>query len=420
MFVMESLLVVPCLTYIDDSTLVSVAGDVEDCAGKFDRLSEALGLVRSPKPESNMITTKDSAPKILGVIFERLSGRFVIRIPDEKLESVNLRCAEMVELALERDAPYKLVAKLVGDVCYILCSGADRAGIQILRPIFPLMVKDNFDAMIKRRKSRRILVSTARKIQLLLEHYTPSCISVESAARQFVWLYTDASSNGSASGGPRAGAVLVDSGGNLHRTHTDDLPGGVQIDFHEAAAVLLAVRTFRRILRGKRVVVNGDNTVDCYAFVRASHKNLESALLISMVIIEMRCLDIAPFFTYVSSECNIADWVTRDDLVGCFSRLGASVVCEPVVCQEWHEPRSCLVRLREEGIDLAPEAVGKPEPNLKKSKLERPDPVAEVVEDPTAWALSLLELKDQALGAAGVAEEALVANAGSAAVELGD
>lgn len=315
MFVMESLLWVPCLTYIDDSTLVSSASDIEDCAACFDELSKALGLVRSPKVESNMITLVEKAPKILGIVSERHEDRFSLKVPEEKLDSVIKRCGEVVKATIEKNASYKQVAKVVGDTCYILCSGTDRAGIQILRPVFPLLVKENFDLMIKRRMSRRILISTMRKTQLLPKNYEPTRICQKRAYRPRVWLYTDASSNGSASHGPRAGATLITEEGALLFTFTDDLPPDKSIDFYEAAAVQLALRTFPEELRGRRVVVNVDNTVDCYAFVKASHRNLETALLITMIILDMKALDISPFLTYVLSELNIADWTTRDDLM---------------------------------------------------------------------------------------------------------
>lgn len=102
MFIMEKWLWCPCLTYIDDSTLVSVDDDIDDCAAAFDALSKALGLVRSPKEESNMCTKVTRDPKILGLIFCREQDCFVISVPEKKLKDLVIRADELVKETVEK------------------------------------------------------------------------------------------------------------------------------------------------------------------------------------------------------------------------------------------------------------------------------------------------------------------------------
>lgn len=407
MFVMESLLWAPCLTYIDDSALVSSAGDITECAACSDELPKALGLVRSPEIESGAITLVDKAPKILGIIFERGDDHFSLEAPAEKSDSAIKRCGEAVKTTLgtSREASYKQVAKVAGDACYVLCPGTDRAGMQILRPVFPLLAKENSDATIKRRLSRRILISTMRKIQLLLENYEPTRICRRRAARPRVWLRADASSNGSVANGPRAGATLVADDGALLFAFADDVPPDKSADFYGAAAAQLAARTLAGELRGRRAIANVDNTVDCYASVKASRRNLETALLITMVILDMKALDISPFFTHVLSELDIADWATRDGLMCNFESVGASAFRLPTTADEWSAPRDFLGRLKLGGIGLSDQC-GPAGPPLKLRKTVCETGAREsgdVVGDPRGWAPSFPELKDGSL-APGIAK----------------
>lgn len=183
-----------------------------------------------------MLTLVNQAPKILGIVFERCGSHFCLRVTGKKLDTVRMRCGEIVKATAEKDVRYKQVAKVVWDVCCILCSGTDRAVIELLRPVFPMLVKKNFENTIqsKSRVSSRILISAVQKIQLLLEHYEPTYIGKGTATRSRAWLNTDASSRGSGSKGPREGATVLSEEGALLYTYTDDLPPGRSIGYYEA------------------------------------------------------------------------------------------------------------------------------------------------------------------------------------------
>ena len=54
------------------------------------------------------------------------------------------------------------------------------------------------------------------------------------ANRPSVWLFTDASTNGSEQNSPMAGAVLLDDKGKLHYTYTSNLLPNKDIGYYEA------------------------------------------------------------------------------------------------------------------------------------------------------------------------------------------
>lgn len=404
MFVMEELLITPCLTYIDDSTLVSAEEDIADCAKNFDALSEALGLVRSPKEESNQVPTVSKKIKILGIYFERSEEGFTLSVPAEKVVSLLEASETVIRDTIEKKLSYKCVAKLIGDVNYVLCAGSDRAGAQILRPVFPMLCKELFDKLMKARRVRRNLVMTARKIQALIKRLNPIEISAEPANREWAWMYTDASSGGGTEDKPCVSAVLLTEMGEWYVTKSQDLPEGKRIDFYEAAAVHLGVRSFEDKMRDKRLIVSVDNTVDCHAFIKGSHKDNQTAALISMII--LFSLNIAPFFNYAVSELNIADWPTRRDLESRLQLINDVRQCVPVPSTEWRDTGLFLKRIRAEGIDLSHLEVNK-ELNAKgllanagdftsagRAALSRSGNLAPAnsKDDPTEWALSLREL----------------------------
>lgn len=266
----------------------------------------------------------------------------------------------------------------------------------MMRPIFPLVRKDLFPKLIKIRKARSQLITTLRKLQLLLNLCAPVKISPNLAEREWAWLYTDASSDGSVAGGPRVAAVILTQGGEFHYTMSDDLPEGRRIDFYEAAAVLLATRTFPDLLRNKRLVVGIDNTVDCYAFVKASHKDAQTATAISLSLLDLMKVGARPFFTYIASERNIADWGSREDLRWLLDRWVEAVRREPAVVEEWRSPGAFLKMLRAVGVDLAEVAKGEME-SLVKDTVQMGGPSAL---DAGSWARTLADLQGELVGEA--------------------
>lgn len=110
-------------------------------------------------------------------------------------------------------------------------------------------------------------------------------------------------------------------------------------------------------IKTKGPIVSVDNTADCHALIRGSHRDSQTAALASVIILKTRKMNIAPFFNYVASEMNTAGWPARRDLES-RSRL----ICDarpriPVTTPEWHDAGLFIKRLRAEGAGLSHLAV---------------------------------------------------------------
>lgn len=142
MEVTEECLVAPCSAHTDDSTLLSAGEDVEDCAKNFDVAPAALGLVRPPEEESDQVSRRAKRVKILGVCPERPEEGLAPPASPEKAGAVLRLSESAAEGAPEKSLDYKCAAEPLGDVDYASRAGSDRAGAQILRPVFPMQRGD--------------------------------------------------------------------------------------------------------------------------------------------------------------------------------------------------------------------------------------------------------------------------------------
>lgn len=226
----------------------------------------------------------------------------------------------------------------------------------MMRPIFPLVRGDLLPRLVKIRNVGRQLIAALRKLQLMLSPRAPVVISPGLAERERVWLRADASPDGPAKGGPRVSAVVITQRGEFYHAASEDLPEGRRVDFHGAAAVLLATRSFPEILADRRLIVGAGSAVDCYAFVKAPRKDAQAATAISLALLDMKRAGPHPFFTYITSERNIADWGPREDLRWLLDYFVAAALREPASVEEWHSPRALLRMLRAVGVDIAEEA----------------------------------------------------------------
>lgn len=111
----EEFMATPRPTYIDDSTLIPAEVDVEDCTRNLDVASAALGLVRSPREESDQAPARTRGVAILGIYFERPEEGFVLPAPPEKVEAVLKLSEPAVEGALKKSLNYKCAAELTGE-----------------------------------------------------------------------------------------------------------------------------------------------------------------------------------------------------------------------------------------------------------------------------------------------------------------
>lgn len=186
----------------------------------------------------------------------------------------------------------------------------------------------------------------------------PFAISPGLSEREWVRLCADASSDGSSALGPRVSAVIVTQKGEFYYTVSDDLPEGRRTDFYGAAPALPATRSFPDLLSDKRPAAGIDNTTDCYAFVRAPHKDAQTATAISLSPLDMKKAGPRPLFARITPEKNIADWGSGEDLRWLMDHFAGAVFRGPAAVDEWRSPGALLKTLRAVGADIAEDAAG--------------------------------------------------------------
>lgn len=135
-----------------------------DSAGKaFDMLTDALGIVRSPKPASNKCTNVDNAVEILGLEYDverkkNVNHEVTFTVPEKKLQELK-KLAQHVREKLKNpvakpgneietvdigkhkfnkqgELEFEESAALIGNASYVTCSTGTRAGVQLIRPVF--------------------------------------------------------------------------------------------------------------------------------------------------------------------------------------------------------------------------------------------------------------------------------------------
>ncbi len=309
------LLLIVFLTYIDDSMILCVEEDNDDTSDAFDLLMTGLGIVMSPKAASNQNSREKSTIEHLGLNWSFEGHKTSILIPEEKRLATLEMIDQLITQTDEKQVCHKLLEKAIGNVCFIACSRHDRAGIQVLRPLYSLIHKDQFDEKTRSRENRKRLKVTLQNTRRLVEEHVPITLSHESATKPFIWLFLDASTNGGKDGGPVIGAILVDEQGCLHSTKIDsDLPPGRVIDAYEALGVNLGIESFAPLTEGKQLICHVDNAAGCYALVKCSHKSIGISKITTESILRLRTMATPLVVDFILSEENIADWLTRHEL----------------------------------------------------------------------------------------------------------
>ena len=143
-------------------------------------------------------------------------------------------------------------------------------------------------------------------------------------------------------------------------------------------------------------MVNIDNTIDCFAFVKAAHKNSDVALVITATILELNKKGISPFFDYILSEENIADWASRQDLLFMFNLVEGVKFRNPTNVGETLNPQSWMKMLRAAGIDLDVPDDSKFSLDIDEFDeimVENEGSKRKEIQNPFAWAMSLPDFK---------------------------
>ncbi len=270
----------------------------------------------SEKPQSNQNSCAAENGRIehLGLHWQLLNDKTIISVPDEKINAVKNLTKEALKQLSQKNLLLKTLSSLVGNLNYAICCRTDRAGIELLRPLYAFVDPDFFRVAMKQKRARAKLKHSLIATQRLLDDVAPIVRTSGEVDRKLLWIFTDASSDGGPNGGPVVGAYILDLDGNVWSTKATDLPRGKRIDLYEAIAINLAVGTFHDLISGASALISIDNVLDCYAFIKASHRCPAASAIIIDTVLEFRKLRCATFYDYVTSERNCADWLTRQDL----------------------------------------------------------------------------------------------------------
>ena len=323
MFIMEWLCIV-AIIYIDDTTLFSEPSEIEKVTQIFTEVSTQVGVVLSDKPASNRISGIDDKLDILGLDFVFLPKEkpveIRIEIPDEKIVKTQLQITVMIEEIENKCLTLKTVQKTVGACNYIACSRSDRAGAQLLRPLYPLLNEFLLGKLVKNRNVRRSVLSSLRALAVIFRFNAPIIKSKQRVNKKVAFLLTDASKGEGEDGRPELGAVLFTADGDVFYTSSFSV-GNFDINFYEAQAVEMAVATFRDLIKDMNLHILVDNTNVCYGLIKASHNNPHVASVMTNVIVELRKLEATFFVDYIRTSANLADWLTRKELRVIFESL---------------------------------------------------------------------------------------------------
>ena len=107
---------------------------------------------------------------------------------------------------------------MIGNLIFALFSHPDRSGNAVLSGLFAWGCEEAFNARVRNRQCVRGLKRTMSLIIQLVENLDDIIVNKESALRQNVHIYTDASSDGGANGQARLGAVMIDADGRWYAT----------------------------------------------------------------------------------------------------------------------------------------------------------------------------------------------------------
>ena len=294
--------------YIDDSTTMAVNEEVATKQMEFlDCLNEQLGLEISDKPEARQDSMNNDKMMILGLEYSFKKEETVIEVPEQKKEKIRSLCKKIIDDLKKSKAIQHDIQVLVGNLVYSLYSSGERSGNAVLHGIYPWFDPGFFDRWVRNRDKKRNLIRTLYYIIEVTDEIKPIRINGQSAIREVVHLFTDASSDGGPNGKAGLGAALLDAKGKWHVTTAE--VETERIDILELKGVAFALDTFN--IRNKDVVCHVDNAGDVYALIRGVHKTHRGSFLIHEIYKNLIRNNNGIFWDYIKSEANIADFFTR-------------------------------------------------------------------------------------------------------------
>ena len=270
------------------------------------------------KPEKVADSFDDGLLPLLGLRLNFSKG-----VPDLSVDparvaalSADISCILRADALSPGDA-----SKLCGKLAFAFSSVADRRLNPLLRPIYERVYAPGRGCGLtpSMRLSLRSVLSVLGKLPpRSLTSYKPS-----------FRIYTDASF---ARGRGIIAAVLIDArAGVVHdwgrgslscwfcKVRAEDLPESVRafpINFLELITPVVALRIWKATLAGAQVAFYVDNTAAEHTLLNMNSKKPHFALPTFQFWAELTSAGIDAWVDRVATDCNIADWPTRNNLRG--------------------------------------------------------------------------------------------------------
>jgi hypothetical protein len=302
--------------YIDDATILAAPGGLKDATDVYEALSECLGLELSDKPESNQESTEKDLVKTLGInyIWSDKGDQRTIRaeVPEEQYGKLDDAVKKLRKQLDRRELVRKDIESMLGLANYVVLAQQMRAGAELLRGLYDWATEEGFRRNVKCRNLRNSLARTLDAIAKLAGKRRPIRFVPRERTRERVWMLTDASSDGGPKGEAMIATLAFTEDGRIWVTSAT-ADGNKRIEELEAAAVEMGAATFQHLLKGKECVVEVDNLTTLYAFLKCSSKSAATQTVVVRTIEHWYNTDVRPFYQFVPSEENIADWYTRVD-----------------------------------------------------------------------------------------------------------
>lgn len=308
-FMMKVLLwaYIPSVVYIDDSTLIAHP-DLAEVSHEFFRVfNRCMGMwIADAKTQTTMA---NELVTILGLEYIKDGKRMVCRVPAEKIE----RCRVLLNIVLkqleEKALVLKDIQKAVGLVSFCVTSQDTRAGMQVLRPMYKWANEESFERLKTNRYCKRVLKRSISAVMLLLDEVRDIEFSVERGATETIFIFTDASTDGSKDGRAQMGGLLLDVDGCWEAwTAASD---GENIAELELMAVQRSFEHWREKTKDRLVIVGVDNANAMYAAIKCDSKQPYLARHANKMAVENFANKTAVRYEYIYTKFNPADCLTR-------------------------------------------------------------------------------------------------------------
>lgn len=337
MSVAITLLHLPTLLYIDDAAMFAASREQAVIAKElYHQLCDTLGLLMSHKPDADQSSARTDRIKSLGIQYDwerdenGTANKITISIPAEKLEKAAAALDEVIDQAdrnTQTRISQKTIEKAIGISSWVTRAGSwFRTGIEPWRFMYEFTGdEEKFRRLAADKGMRSKLWKAAGAAKDFVKNTKPTIIERGGQATRTAALWTDASTDGGADGGPCIGGVIILPDGEsrafsreLTKEECNEMGLGDEprIETLELLASAVAAAIWGNLLSKTIIWANVDNVIQLYALVKLQGKR---AITCNLALATSKILNEAQaraFWRYERSAWNVADWTTRADYFG--------------------------------------------------------------------------------------------------------